>query len=307
MLQCNTQISFKGHNMFKQIVITTLAFLLINVADAAPSQNSKIKVVAAENFYGELAKEIGGDSVDVQSIINNPNADPHLFTTSPSVSKALADAQVIIYNGANYDPWMDQMLKSLKKKKSVTIINVADLMGIKKGDNPHIWYKPETFPRLANKLADQFASLNKSSAQQINDNLFTFLDQNKKVLDKVTEIKIKYASVPVTATEPVYGYMADAMGLNMKGLDFQWKIMNDTEPTPQMLASYESMITGHKVNVLFYNDQVTDPATKNILALAQKNNIPVVGVTETMPLNATINPWLLGELNKTESALKIIK
>jgi len=261
-----------------------------------------INIVAAENFYGELAKEIGGKNVNVQSIISNPDADPHLFTTSPSTSRALGQAQIIIYNGADYDSWINQMLIGIDKKK-VVIINVADLVGVKSGQNPHLWYKPETFPKLAQVLTRKINELNPGAAKETSSNLQRFINEHNQVLNLIAAVKSKYANIPVTATEPVYGYMADAMGLKMQGLDFQWKIMNDTEPTPKMIADYQGLLSGQKVKVLFYNSQVSDSITKNMQDLARKNNIPVVGVTETMPANVTINQWLTGEVNATASAL----
>lgn len=268
-----------------------------HLALAAP-----INIVAAENFYGELAQEIGGNGVKVQSIISNPDADPHLFTTSPSTSKALSQAQIIVYNGADYDSWMGQMLSTVDKSK-VTIINVADLVGVKSGANPHLWYKPETFPKLAQVLADKLIQLEPKNKAQIQANLKQFITEHNKVNQAILQTKTKYAGTPVTATEPVYGYMADAIGLKMAGLDFQWKIMNDTEPTPKMIASYQELLTDKKVKVLFYNSQVSDSITKNMQNLAEKNAIPIVGVTETMPNNLTINAWLLGEISATNNAL----
>ncbi len=287
--------------MWKKMYLGFMCILWAVLAHGAP-----IKIVAAENFYGELASEIGGKNVIVQSIINNPDADPHLFTTSPSISKSLANAQIIIYNGANYDPWMEQMLKSIDTKK-VAIINVASLMNIKPRSNPHIWYLATTFPTLAKQLASQIISLDPTIKPEIEQNLSKFIEQYKQVTLRVNSIKAKYNGIPVTATEPVFGYMANEMGLVMQGLDFQWKIMNDTEPSPQMLASFEGLLTGHKVKILFYNQQVIEPATQNILKLAQSNKIPVVGVTETMPQKMIITEWLLNEINKTEKALQASK
>lgn len=261
-----------------------------------------VNIVAAENFYGELAQEIGGKEVKVQSIISNPDADPHLFTTSPSTSKALSQAQIIIYNGADYDSWIGQMLATVDKSK-VTIINVANLVGIKSGANPHLWYKPDTFPKLAQVLADKLIQLEPQNKAQIQANLKQFITEHNQVNQAIQQTKTKYAGTPVTATEPVYGYMADAMGLKMLGLDFQWKIMNDTEPTPKMIASYQELLTDKKVKVLFYNSQVSDSITKNMQNLAEKNAIPIVGVTETMPNNMKINNWLLNEISATNTAL----
>ena len=278
-------------------IVGVILLGLANLALATP-----INIVAAENFYGELAQEIGGKEVKVQSIISNPDADPHLFTTSPSTSKALAQAQIIIYNGADYDSWIGQMLANVNKT-NVSIINVADLVGVKSGQNPHLWYKPETFPKLAQILADKLIQLDPQNKVQIQANLKQFLGEHNQVTQAIQQTKLKYAGTQVTATEPVYGYMADAMGLKMQGLDFQWKIMNDSEPTPKMIASYQELLTAKKVKVLFYNSQVSDSITKNMQNLAVQNSIQIVGVTETMPQNMTVNAWLLSGIRTTNSSL----
>ena len=278
-------------------IVGVILLGLANLALATP-----INIVAAENFYGELAQEIGGKEVKVQSIISNPDADPHLFTTSPSTSKALAQAQIIIYNGADYDSWIGQMLANVNKT-NVSIINVADLVGVKSGQNPHLWYKPETFPKLAQILADKLIQLDPQNKVQIQANLKQFLGEHNQVTQAIQQTKLKYAGTQVTATEPVYGYMADAMGLKMQGLDFQWKIMNDSEPTPKMIVSYQELLTAKKVKVLFYNSQVSDSITKNMQNLAVQNSIQIVGVTETMPQNMTVNAWLLSGIRTTNSAL----
>lgn len=261
-----------------------------------------INIVAAENFYGELAKEIGGKNVAVTSIISNPDADPHLFTTSPSTLKAVSAAQIIIYNGADYDDWMKQILANVDKKKTI-IINVADLMNVKSGANPHLWYKPETFPMVAKSIASNLNKLDPQDKDVTQQNLAKFLTDNNKITQLITSNKQKYQGTPVTATEPVFGYMSDALGLKMYGQDFQWKIMNDSEPTPKMIADYEGLLTNKKVKVLFYNNQVSDSMTKNMQNLAKENGIAVVGVTETMPQNSSVNQWLTNEINATAQAL----
>lgn len=262
-----------------------------------------INIVAAENFYGQLAKEIGGNSVNVSSIISNPNADPHLFAITATTGKQINNAQIIIYNGANYDGWMDQILKS---QKNLIVVNVASLMQLNQPNiNPHLWYKPDTMPTLALYLTTLFIQIDKQHKSSYKQNLAKFLAENKHVQAKIAALKTKCANVKVTATEPVFNYMTDAIGLQMQGLDFQWKIMNDTEPSPKMLSGYLDLLNEHKVRLLFYNSQVTEGTTKNILAIAKKNNIPVVGISETMPPNVSINTWLMNQLNQTEQALQM--
>lgn len=281
-----------------RLLITFITMFFSYTAFATP-----INIVAAENFYAVLAKEIGGNNINVNSIISNPNADPHLFTTTTATSKQISQAQIIIYNGANYDGWMEEILKT---QKNLIVINVANLMQLNKSNiNPHIWYRPQTMPALALYLTNLFIKLDISHKTQYQLNLAKFLNDNKQVQAKITSLKARYANVKVTATEPIFNYMTDAIGLQMQGLDVQWKIMNDTEPSPKMLSNYLDLINEHKIQVLFYNNQVSDNTSKNILAIAKKNNIPIVGISETMPQNVSINTWLINQLHQTELALQM--
>lgn len=284
--------------MYK-IGIVLLSWCCVGLAVADP-----VRIVAAENFYAELAAEIGGKQVQVQSIINNPAADPHLFATSPSVSKALAQAQIIIYNGADYDNWMRQMLAPLDLRK-VIVINVADLLGVKSGQNPHLWYKPETFPVLAKVLANKISQLSAPQRAIFMANLAQFLTANQRVQQAIFQAKRRYTGTMVAATEPVYNYMTEALGLRMEGLDFQWKIMNDSEPSPKMIANFQALIHEKKVKILFYNNQVTDPLTQKMQDLAHQAQIPVIGISETLPKNISINNWLALELAATTAALAV--
>src|SRR5262249_5816375 len=147
-----------------------------NSAQAA----DKINVVAAENFYGDLARQIGGSNVTVTSILSNPDADPHLFETSPSTARTIADAKVVIYNGADYDPWMDRLLSASANAERTTIV-AADLIGRKPGDNPHLWYDPAALPALAKALTDELSKRDPGNAAQYEANLTTFLSSMEAI------------------------------------------------------------------------------------------------------------------------------
>ena len=140
--------------------VTLLAALL-----AVPTTGraaGPIPIVAAENFYGDVAGQIGGAEVTVTSILNSPDQDPHLFETSPSVGRMVSAARIVIYNGIDYDPWMRKLLAATSGVKRTTIV-VADLVGRKPGDNPHIWYDPATMLALAKALAaDLSASIRRT-------------------------------------------------------------------------------------------------------------------------------------------------
>jgi zinc/manganese transport system substrate-binding protein len=262
----------------------------------------KMNIVAAENFYGDLARQIGGSHVAVTSILSNPDDDPHLFETSPSTARTIADAKIIIYNGADYDPWMDKLLSASAKPGRTTII-AADLIGKKSGDNPHLWYNPATLPAVAKALTADLSKRDPANAVHYEANLKKFQSSLEGIDKEIADVKKTYAGTEVTATEPVFGYMAEALGLKMLNYDFQVALMNDAEPSPTQVAAFENSLKDGSAKILFYNSQVTDEATTRLLDIAKQNKVTVIGVTETEPAGQTIQTWFGGQIDAVQKAL----
>ncbi|HEX4041903.1 MAG TPA: zinc ABC transporter substrate-binding protein [Xanthobacteraceae bacterium] len=282
------------------------AFIALFVAWAAfasaRAAEDKIPVVAAENFYGNLARQIGGDRVSVISILRNPQQDPHLFETSPSVVRALAGAQIVLYNGAGYDQWMDNLLKVTPKAGRVVIV-AAQIVGAKPGANPHLWYDPRTMPAVAAALTAKLSAVDPAHAAGYAVRSQDFLASLAPLTAKITSLRAAYAGVPVTATEPIFGDMAAALHLTMRNQPFQLAVMNNTEPSAADVAAFERSLTMHSVRLLFYNKQASDNLVRHLVDLARASKIPVVGVTETCPPDLSYQDWMLDELGQTETAL----
>ena len=226
-----------------------------------PASAAGLTVVAAENFYGDLAKQVGGKAVAVTSILSNPDQDPHLFEADPSTARALKSAKVVVRNGVDYDPWMEKLLAADPSPGRAEIV-AADLMGRKAGDT------------------------------------------SLKPLDaKIAAMKAKYAGTPVTASEPVFGLMAELIGLDVHNKAFQLAVMNNTEPSASDVAAFEDDLKNHRVKVMIYNAQADDQAVKRLVALAKDSKIPIVGVSETEPAGKTYQAWMLAQLDALDSAL----
>ncbi|MGH6727358.1 MAG: metal ABC transporter solute-binding protein, Zn/Mn family [Pseudolabrys sp.] len=280
----------------------SLAVLTLAPAPSARAADGKIAVVAAENFYGGVVQQIGGPQVEVVSVMSNPDQDPHLFETSPAVARQLAAAQIVIYNGADYDPWMPKLLAAAAHPGRVTIV-AADLVNKKPGDNPHIWYDPPTMPAVAKAVEQALSKADPAHADEFHARLATFLSSLKPLHEKIEAVRKKYDGAAVTASEPVFGYMASALGLKMRNEKFQLSIMNDTEPSASDVAAFERDLKEHKVRVMFFNKQASDKIVQHLVTIAKAAKIPVVGVTETVPPDMTFQQWMLSEVTDTEKAL----
>lgn len=284
------------------VIARVLLCFLLSFGMAA---HAAIQIVAAENIYGELAKEIGGKWVQVTNILNNPNQDPHLFSATPSVARQLADADIIVYNGAGYDTWMDKLLEG-SQDKGQQVINIAEVIGAKPGVNPHLWYQPNTIPAYAKVLAGTLSKLDPNNQAYYRQQLAKLQQNCGQLTSKIDALRQKYAGTPVIATEPVYNYMTDALGFKMLGQGLQQSVMNDVEPTPAQLKEVVSLLTSHSVKVMFYNKQVVNPLTERLQELAKQHNISIVGITETQPTDKDYLGWMLEQLNDLEQALKYV-
>ena len=260
------------------------------------------KILAAENFYGDIAKQIGGPDVSVTSILSNPNQDPHLFELSPSVARDVSDAHIVIYNGIDYDPWMAKLLGAARSADRKTIV-VADLVGKKIGDNPHIWYDPATMPALAKRLCDTLIAEDPAGKAGYEERLARFEESLKPIQAKIGELRRQFAGTPVTATEPIFGYMFDALGMQVRNHSFQLAVMNNTEPSASDIASFENDLKMHRVKLLVYNGQATDPTADRMQKIAKEAGIPVVGATETEPAGENYQSWMMSELDAVQRAL----
>lgn len=261
-----------------------------------------ITIVAAENFYGEVATAVSGARATVENILISPDADPHDFEPPPSVARAVADAAVVVFNGADYDHWMENLLESTERPER-TVIEAAGLIGVKEGDNPHVWYDPRTMPAVADALARVLSELDPEGATDYEARRQAYVATLAPFDAKVGSIRQRFDGTAITATEPVFGYMADALGLRMSNEDFQTAIMNETEPSAKDIAAVVDDIRDHKVKVLVYNTQVTDAMTEQLLGAAREANVPVVGVTETVPEGMSYADWMIGQLESLEKAL----
>jgi zinc/manganese transport system substrate-binding protein len=184
------------------------------VLGVSVAQAAAIKIVAAENVYGDIAIQIGGADVAVTSILTSPTQDPHEFEASVATARAIADARVVIYNGADYDPWAVKLLSASKSSSRVTI-EVAALTGRKAGANPHLWYDVAAVSALATTLAAKLAQLDPAHRADYAERVAAFETSMAPLRERIAAMRKRYAGTPVTATEPLFDYMAASLGLAM--------------------------------------------------------------------------------------------
>lgn len=279
--------------------------VLDTTTSVAGAQGEPVPVVAAENFWGNVAAQIGGTDVSVTSLITNPNADPHLFESDAHDAALLAQAQVVVENGAGYDTWMGSLLSA--DGGHPRVVNAASVLHVGGNDpNPHLWYDLPRVPKVAAAITAALSKAAPADASTFRRNLATF-DASLKPLDAtLATIRREFHNVSVAYTERVPGYMLADTRLDVKTPPgFARAIEDGTDPGAADTVAMRELITNHDINVLLYNVQTVTPVTAQMRALAMQHGIPVVGVSETMPANAaTYQQWQQSQLRDLLQALR---
>jgi zinc/manganese transport system substrate-binding protein len=292
-----------------------LALVLVVTAGCATSArrvtvlDGPPRVVAAENFWGSIATQLGGDKVGVESIITNPDTDPHDYDPSATDARDIANANVIIENGIGYDPWVSKLITA-DHVSDQHVIDVGTLLGVADGGNPHRWYNPTDVHTMIAAITAAYVAADPDdaayfAAQQKNYET-TGLAQYNSLID---QIKTTYAGTPVGASESIFAMMAPALGLNLlTPPTFLRAISEGTDPTSADKTTIDNQIKTHAIKVYVYNSQNATPDVQAQVDEAKAAGIPVTTITETLsPATATFQDWQVAQLTALQVALKTAK
>ena len=291
-----------------RIAIAALASvgMLASVAACGRGQltsekNGTIEVVASVNQWGTVAKTLGGDNVNVTSIINSTNVDAHDYEPTTSDIAKLQKAQVIIVNGAGYDAWAVKAAQSAK----ATVVNAAEVGGVKDGDNPHIWFSADVRKAMAQAITDAYAkadSAKKSDFDKLNDQWMT---EEGNVEGKIAEVKQKSDGLAYAATESVARYLAEDMGLaDATPSGYAQATANESEPTPTDIKQFTDALKAGEIKLLVVNTQEESELTGKITNAAKSANVPMVNLTEQMPEQYdSLTAWMEGLVDAFSKAI----
>lgn len=291
-----------------RIAIAALASvgMLASVAACGRGQltsekNGTIEVVASANQWGTVAKTLGGDNVNVTSIINSTNVDAHDYEPTTSDIAKLQKAQVIIVNGAGYDAWAVKAAQSAK----ATVVNAAEVGGVKDGDNPHIWFSADVRKAMAQAITDAYAkadSAKKSDFDKLNDQWMT---EEGNVEGKIAEVKQKSDGLAYAATESVASYLAEDMGLaDATPSGYAQATANESEPTPTDIKQFTDALKAGEIKLLVVNTQEESELTGKITNAAKSANVPMVNLTEQMPEQYdSLTAWMEGLVDAFSKAI----
>jgi zinc/manganese transport system substrate-binding protein len=289
------------------VVVPVLLLAGCSGTSAASTSDGKVRVVASTDVWGDIVKQVGGAAVQVDSIITDPDRDPHEYQADPRDQLAVAKAQLVVENGGGYDDFLSQMLKNAPK--STEVVNAAESSGLDlkpaSGEfNEHLWYDFPVVAKVAGVIADELGKVDPSKQATFQSNLKAFTAKLTALEATEASIKTSAQGKGVAITEPVPLYMTAALGLvNRTPAEFSEAIEEGNDVAPAVLREQLALFTGHEVSVLAYNEQTTGATTEQVLAAAKQAHVPVVGVRETLPSGQDYLQWMQDDLSALKAAL----
>jgi zinc/manganese transport system substrate-binding protein len=319
--------------------LTVLTAALLTACGSAPPATSdpatadggdRLNVVASTNVYGAVASAVGGDLVQVDSLIDDPSADPHSFEATPADAAAVAGADVVIVNGGGYDDFMGPLVESVGGDPAV--VDVVELSGLEPAEeanpepteeagaehaddeqahghgefNEHVWYSLPTVQRLATTLADEFGAADAANAARYTANAQQFSGRIDELITQAQAISAAHPGARAAVTEPVPGYLLQTAGLtDVTPAEFTEAVEEDTDPPASAVAQTLALFgPPDPVAVLVLNAQTSTPSTDQVRDAAQTGGVPVVEVSETLPDGVTDYPtWMGAQIDALAAAL----
>jgi len=287
------------------IVVAGIVIGLVRSSNNQPlGQTGPIRIVAAENFWGSLASQLGGTKVKVVSIVSDPNADPHEYEVDNTDARDIATANYVIINGAGYDSWSNKLLAA-SPKPNRKVLDVASLLGKKTGDNPHFWYSPDYVNRVVKQMEQNLMAIDPTDKTYFVDQYNNLTASLSGYQNRIATIKRQFVGTKVAATEDIFAYLASAAGLNLiSPASFTEAVAEGNDPPTGSVVQFQQQLQNGQVKVLVYNEQTVTPLTTSMKLVAAEQNIAVVGVTETIqPPDTSFQVWMNAELLNLQNAL----
>lgn len=278
----------------KSLFIMGLMGMIMLLASAcsnkkgAKTNSDKVSIVTTTNVYADIAKNVVGNYGSVQAIIKNSATDPHDFEPTTADAKELTKANIIVANGLGYDTWMNKLASSVSKKP---VLVGEDLMGLKKGDNPHIWYDLDMPTKYVNYLVKRLSKLDKKHAAYFKENGDKYLAKVAKI-KQIAKSTDKKNNKPVFVSEPVFDYGLEETGYKIGDKEFKEAIENGTDPSPKTINKMTNEIKDKKIAFFVNNTQASSSTVKTFVKLAKENGVPILNVRETIPNHMTYLDWM---------------
>jgi zinc/manganese transport system substrate-binding protein len=272
---------------------------------AATCPTAPVAVVVSVDQWGVVVSELGGTCADVNTVLATSSVDPHDYEPSPADAAHFTSAKLVVINGADYDPWASKLAAS--SATGAHLVSAAEVTKTPDGANPHLWYLPSAVTAVADAVTAELSKLDPQAGDYFSQRRSQFSATMGPYTTMIGKIKAQAAGKSYAATETIFDYQAQALGLvNKTPEGYRRASTNGSDPSPGDIDAFHTALAGRQVDVLIYNTQTQGSIPEQIRAAAQQAGVPIVSVTETVPPGQTsFEGWQDAQLTALGRALGV--
>jgi zinc/manganese transport system substrate-binding protein len=272
------------------------------VPDAPPCPSEPIRVVVSVDPWSDITQRLAGACAEVTTVVGS-SVDPHDYEPTPGDAAAFAGADVVVLNGCGYDRWAEQAVE--QSSGAPAVVNGCEVVGRNDGDNPHLWYSPDSVPTVADAITAALGQRLPAASSYLTDRRTAWDTSMQPYRDEIASISSKSAGRTYAATEAVFDDMAAALGLrSVTPEGFARAAANETDPSPADISAFDQLLEDSGADVLVFNAQTEGAIPAQVRSGADRSGVPVVEVTETPPAGATsFADWQVAQLRALATAL----
>jgi zinc/manganese transport system substrate-binding protein len=303
------------------IALAVICAMALAGCAGAAEEDGRISVVASTSVYAQIAKEIGGDRVDVSAIVSSTSQDPHSFEPSARDQLAVRGADLVIENGGGYDSFIDALLEASGSTAPVLTAvefssewpggSATDSDGDHDhaedhvdGFNEHVWYDALAMGALAQGVESELGAIDPDHAAEFAANLTSFMAGIADREAELAAIDSAHAGTEIFVTEPVPLYLTDAAGLvNVAPDAFSQAVEEGQDVAPATLLEALKLLRTGDVGVVIANAQTGGAETMQIIGEADDLGIPVLEFAEILPDGQTYLSWMQANIAALSEAL----
>ncbi|WP_029434049.1 metal ABC transporter solute-binding protein, Zn/Mn family [Blastococcus sp. URHD0036] len=271
--------------------------------DPANCPGEVVDVVVSVAQWGSIVDQLGGDCTNVTTVLGSGGGDPHDHEASTGDIAAFEDADLVVYNGADYDPWAADAADGVSPRP--VVLDVSEVAGVRSGEDPHLWYEPELVPRFADAVTEELTALSPDAAPYLQQQRQLFTTELQPYVEALARLRELSPGRTYGATEPVFDRTARAVGLaDATPAGYRDAVGNEGEPAPGDLAEFVNALADGSIDVLVYNSQTAGSLPEQLRTAAEDAGVPVVEVTESAPDDeGSFVEWQVDQLEALSDAL----
>lgn len=259
------------------------------------AQTGKLQIVASTNVWGDIASEVGGDLVEVTSIIDNASKDPHSYEATARDQLAIKNADLIVANGGGYDDFIDTMANAANNKN---VLHATDnVTAVDPTLNEHVWFSIAGVAEVATAIGQELAKADTENAATYEQNAVAFGEKIAALTLEVQNLKTITDGYTYFSTEPLALWLLADLGFeDLTPADFSDAIENETDVSPLTIKESLDLIASGKVKYLVVNLQTENTQTQQIVDAARDAEVRAVVMTEVLPAGTSYLDWMTANL-----------